>query len=367
MAASFTDPIDGKLDMGEMIAENPYAFLPIPIILTEPAIGYGGGFMGMFIHESKEAKEKRKKLALESVDGGAKLIPPNFTIAGGAATENGTWFAGVGHRHTWLNDRIRYLGALGYANINIDIYKGVDQFSSDLEFESQTKGYGGLQKLQFKVADTHLYLGISQLWFRTEIGAKEPVVDNVIQTLLGDKSTSSALGFIAQYDSRDNLFYPKEGGTAKIEYLFYRSAFGSDYEFNTAEVDGEYYFPLADTWTLGVAASYQSLTGEDETLPPLARPYIEMRGIARYRYQGDYILTTQGQLMWQVTPRWSLQGFVGAGSATDDAQDLYQETEIAYGVGFRYMIARRFGLHTGVDLAFSDEDTAFYFNMGSGF
>lgn len=49
-AASFTDPLDGKFDMSEAIAENPYAFLPIPIVLTEPAIGYGGGFMGMFLH-----------------------------------------------------------------------------------------------------------------------------------------------------------------------------------------------------------------------------------------------------------------------------------------------------------------------------
>ena len=32
----------------------------------------------------------------------------------------------VVHRHTWLNDRIRYLGAAGYANINMDIYHEFD-------------------------------------------------------------------------------------------------------------------------------------------------------------------------------------------------------------------------------------------------
>lgn len=27
--------------MGEHLAENAYGFLPIPIIITEPAVGYG--------------------------------------------------------------------------------------------------------------------------------------------------------------------------------------------------------------------------------------------------------------------------------------------------------------------------------------
>ncbi|WP_203218758.1 hypothetical protein [Vibrio sp. S11_S32] len=111
-AASFTDPMDGAFDMGEVIAENPYAFMPIPVILTEPAIGYGARLCGLFLNESKEARTKRKKMALESPDGGAKLLPPNFTIAGAAGTQNGTWFAGIGHRHTWLDDRIRYFGGM---------------------------------------------------------------------------------------------------------------------------------------------------------------------------------------------------------------------------------------------------------------
>lgn len=369
LAASLTDPLDGQFDMSEVIAENPYAFLPVPIILTEPAIGYGGGFFGMFLHESKEARDKRKKLAMASADGGVSLIPPNFTIVGGAATENGTWFAGAAHRHTWLNDRIRYLGAAGYANINIDIYHDFANLPIDKEigFQSQTQGYGGIQKLQFKVADSHLYLGLSQVWFRSEIGAKEHVADEILKRVLGDSSTSSGLGVIAQYDSRNNLFYPTRGGSAKAEYLWYRDGIGSDYNFNTLTLDGKYFFPIADKWTLGIAGNYQTLTHADKNLPPLARPYINMRGISRYRYQGDYVLTAQMQLMWQVSPRWSLQTFVGAGSVAEEAHDLYDETEVAYGAGFRYLIARRFGLNIGMDFAFSDEDNAFYFNVGSGF
>lgn len=38
-ATSFTDPIDGQLDMGDYLAENAYGFLPVPILITEPAVG----------------------------------------------------------------------------------------------------------------------------------------------------------------------------------------------------------------------------------------------------------------------------------------------------------------------------------------
>jgi hypothetical protein len=39
---------------------------------------------------------------------------------------------------------------------------------------------------------------------------------------------------------------------------------------------------------------------------------------------------------------------------------------VAYGGGFRYLIARKFGLHTGIDVAFSDSEQAVYFNVGAG-
>ncbi len=90
-AINFFDPIDGQLDMGEYLAENAYGFLPVPIVITEPAVGYGLGFTGVFLHESDEQREKRRKLAETSLDGGAQLLTPAITAIGGFATENGTW------------------------------------------------------------------------------------------------------------------------------------------------------------------------------------------------------------------------------------------------------------------------------------
>ena len=113
----FFDEQDGQLDLGYHLAENAYGFLPVPVIITEPAIGYGGGLMGLFLHETEQEKQARKKKALESIDGGAQLVPASMTLVGAGGTENGTWFAFAGHRHSWLKDSIRYTGGAGAARV----------------------------------------------------------------------------------------------------------------------------------------------------------------------------------------------------------------------------------------------------------
>ena len=74
--ARFFDPEDGQLDLSYFL-ENARGFLPIPIVITEPAIGYGGGLAGMFLRPRKEA-------------GSEGWARPNISAVGGFATENGT-------------------------------------------------------------------------------------------------------------------------------------------------------------------------------------------------------------------------------------------------------------------------------------
>jgi len=359
-ASGFIDDSDGMLDMSQYLSENRYGFLPIPVVITEPAIGYGGGLFGLFLHDTADSEASKSR-----TDG--RKIPPAMSAFGGGATQNGTWFVGGGHRHTWNNDGIRYLVALGYADINLDIYSGdIAGFDRGKGVSTQTKGYGGIQKLLFRVADSPFFVGASQFYANMEISADNTFINRGLQRVLGEKSSTSGVGLLAEYDTTDNFFYPRNGLSVTGEYQFYTNFLGGDYRYDTLTLDGKYFQPLSTDFTLALAANYQSLSRHDKHLPPMARPYINLRGISRYRYQGDYVSTVQAQLEWQMTPRWVLQGFVGAGSASKEADELYEQTEVAYGGGFRYLIARQFGLHTGIDVAFSDNEQAVYFNVGAG-
>ncbi|MCS1421372.1 BamA/TamA family outer membrane protein [Citrobacter portucalensis] len=355
MATGLIDPEDGMVDMSRYLQENPYGFLPIPLVITEPAVGYGGGLFGLFLHGKGR-----------QVDG--QFIPPAMSAFGGGGTQNGTWFVGGGHRHTWQDDHIRYLVAGGYADVNLDIYSGdVLGFGNNRAVETETRGYGGMQKLLFRAGDSPVFLGASQFWAKMDISARNnPLVNQVWRQLLGESSITSALGLVAEYDTTDNFFWPGRGLSLSGEYQLYGHYLGGDYRYDLLTLEGKFFLPLNADWTLSLAGDYQMLSQQDKHLPPMARPYIELRGISRYRYQGDDVSTVQTQLAWQMSSRWIVLGFVGAGSAADSTSELYRSAEVAWGSGIRYLIAREYGLRTGVDVAFSDNEQAVYFNVGSG-
>ncbi|MDO6620055.1 BamA/TamA family outer membrane protein [Shewanella sp. 10N.286.51.B2] len=368
----FFDQQDGQFDLGYHLAENAYGFLPVPILITEPAVGAGGGLMGLFLHETDEEKELRKQKALESIDGGAQLIPAAMTLVGGGATANGTWFAFAGHRHSWLNDSIRYTGGAGAAKANLDIYTnlgGLLPEGQNLKFDTTTEAYFAMQKLQFRVADTPLLLGLKQLWSVSSVSSSNAVVDWFLQTALGDKHTTSGLGLVAEYDTRDNMFFPKKGYILSAEYMLYDEALGSDSHYGTLDTSGEFYFPIAKKWTFAVAASYQELYEKDTSLSPTTKPYVDLRGVSAFRYQGDQVGTLQAQLMYHIDHRWTVSTFYGYGQTETETESIQDSSDSvnAYGVGFRYQIARRYGIHMGVDVAASEEERALYFNLGSGF
>ncbi|CDT69760.1 BamA/TamA family outer membrane protein [Vibrio coralliirubri] len=372
---SFFDAVDDQFDMGHHIAENAVGFLPVPVLITEPAVGYGGGLVGVFMHETDEQKQQRKQAALNAIDGGAQLVPGAITVLGAAGTENGSWFAFVGHRHTWLNDTIRYTGGVGAGQMNLSIYKDLslelpNNKSTDiqpLEFSTETRGVVLQQGVQFRVSDTPLMLGVKQFVSYTEITSDSQIVDKLMEYTLGQTIVTSGLGLTADYDTRNNLFYPTSGYQFSADYMVYDEKLGSDQAYRKLDVEGEVYVPLATQWTLAFAANYQNFQSDELFLSPTTQPYIQLRGVSSYRYQGDEITTLQSQVVFDIDDRWNVSGFYGYGQAKEEAELSQDQTVGAYGVGFRYQIARRYGLRIGMDLARSDDENAFYISLGSGF
>jgi hemolysin activation/secretion protein len=84
------------------------------------------------------------------------------------------------------------------------------------------------------------------------------------------------------------------------------------------------------------------------------------------RYQGDEVAQMEAELRWQFWKRFSVVGFVGGGAAWNDFEKFDNSQAIVTGgTGFRYEIARQYGIHMGVDLAFGPDNTAIYVQVGS--
>jgi hypothetical protein len=94
------------LDMSNYLLRGN-GVLPVPIFITEPAIGYGLGVA--LLHFSLPDGADADQPA--SADG--KTPRPNITGIAGFATGTRSWGAAALHTHSWDDDRIRYTGVIG--------------------------------------------------------------------------------------------------------------------------------------------------------------------------------------------------------------------------------------------------------------
>ena len=63
--------------------------------------------------------------------------------------------------------------------------------------------------------------------------------------------------------------------------------------------------------------------------------------------------------------RWSMVAFAGLGKAiTKDESFSDSPTVYSFGTGFRYLIARVFGVRAGIDVAKGPDDFAWYIVFG---
>ena len=357
----FIDPMDGKLDMSgwsETEEKDDKGFLPVPIIISEPAIG-GLGLGVALVYMSEKGPYKNSETP---PDKKAKQRPPRTVGIAGAYTLNDSWAIGGGYQDNWLNDSLRYTGGLGYASVNLDFYGIGQENSSDGNSTSfNIKGTFLLQELKYRLLETNFFVGTRFGFLRSTSVFDIDTTPNIegFQKDVDD----GGLGFLFDYDTRNNLFTPTKGSLVNLSAMYHGPSFGGDFTYERYSAKGLTWIGIHPKVTLGLRLDARWANGDT---PFYAVPYIQLRGIPAYRYQDDVALMGEVEATWQVVPRWSILGFVGSGRAADSLDQLGSETgRHTYGTGFRYLIARKYGVHSGVDVARGPEETYVYIQIGS--
>jgi outer membrane protein assembly factor BamA len=342
-------------------------FMPVPIIITEPAVGYGAGLAAMFLHDPLAGRTEEGEVFDPLKPGqSGRVIPPSVSALAVGGTQNGTWFAGGMHYGIWKQDRIRYLGALGTANINMKFYGlgGGLAPTDNKGLEFNTRANFMIQQVQFRIKDSNFFVGArynilgTNNTFDTSSLLPIPGVPN-----LEFSSRSAAIGAMINYDGRDNIFTPNKGLTAQLSASNYSEKWGGEADFNKYRLYAKYWHPLGEKFVLGLRGDGEKLA--NGPAPFYEYPFVDLRGIPVMRYQGEEVLTGETELRWDVGSRWSLVGFLGAGHTSGGIRDTVEETVYSKGIGFRYLAARRYGLRVGIDIARGPEDTAFYIQVGN--
>jgi hypothetical protein len=341
----FVDTLDNKLDISEWLS-NVYGFVPIVTLITEPAVGYGAGGGLIFIHRKKE-------------DFGKKT-PPSISAVGGLYTENKTWGGVLVHQGVWREDRIRYLGVLGYVSANLTLHKELP-LVGEKSFKYNLEGVFLTQQLVFRLWSTKLFLGGRYSYFKSVSTFDLPFEKLPIDSLETDMRNGS-LGPVLVYDGRDNTFTPNKGVFFKIDYAYYDPVFGSDKQFEKLD---SYIVGFAQPLSKLVIGLRTDFRFASEQTPFYSKPFVLLRGVPAMRYQDEKVLVLETEERWDITNRWSLVGFAGIGKAFPSFEEINAST-MAYsiGSGFRYKFARMFNLYGGIDIARGNDQWAFYIQFG---
>lgn len=352
---NLVDPDDGWLDGGKFLLEYPYAVLPVPIIITEPAVGTGLGVAVAHFHDAgKDTPEN-------GLDSRGRTIPRSISAAALGATNNDTKFIGGGHFGHYKQDSIRYEGIVGYADVYMDYYGSIDN-PNDEGFSFNSEAIILNQLLAFRLGESNWFVGGAYRLISTDsrfdLHDGNPEINP--ETL---DSNNAAVAVVVRYDSLDNPYTPKSGIVSDLQLARFDEAVGGDFNYNQTTWLNQAHFSLGEQWRLGVRLDADMANGR---VPFYAVPYIELKGIPALRYQGKKIITTEARLDWEFHPRWQVGAFVGAGRAADHVNDLGDApSRVSRGVGFRYMGVKKLGMNMGLDFAKGPEDDVVYISFGT--
>lgn len=344
---NFFSEKDGAIDVSGFL-NSTTGFLPVPILITEPTVGYGGGLAIAYFHKKKDATE-------------AKGLSPTVSILAGAVTENGTWLAAIGHQGFYAKDRIRYVGFLGYLAPKLAVYFGPEN-NLEGKFNFDMNGFATMQEVLYKInAEVPFYAGLNYSFFTNTVKFDTGIGIPGFEIFERDTNLGGVNASFL-WDSRDNAFTPTKGIMSGLELGRYATYFGGDSDFWNLSSRTYLYSPVSSKLFSGYRLHMASKIGD---VPFYALPDVSLRGIPMLRYQGEHSYTIETEWRWNVYKRWSVIGFVGMGEAMKDYSELGKNIKAAGGGGFRYLLAEDYGLHVGIDVARGPEIWAWNLTVGS--
>lgn len=348
-ASRFWSEEDGWLDISGFM-DQAYGFVPLVIPITEPAVGYGA--VGALLFIDKQEKEGENGFGR-----------PNLSTVGALGTENGTSGVFAADMRHWLDDRLKTLVGVVHAPINLDFYGiGYDPLLQNNPKTYNLETTAGMAQVRYRIGESQAWAGLGYALATSNITFDVKPEDGSLPNFQSESKVGGLLPHLS-FDSRNNMFTPTKGNYLELSAGLFSEILGSDSDFQRVNLTAIHYQPLSYDLTLGIMGSSILSFGD---IPFYMRPFIYMRGVPAMRYQGDYTAQIETELRWQFWERFSLVGFAGAGIAwNDDRKSRTEQDVITGGVGFRYEIARKYGMHMGIDVAYGPDGTALYIQFGS--
>jgi hypothetical protein len=344
------DTLDGKLDFSRFLIEDPKGFIPVPFIITEPALGgFGLAIVPMFLKQKKRPP------------GFSGYIPPDITAGFAMYTANNSWMLGGIRIGSIPAKGIKYRAGIGAGDLNLSFYRDIKNVG-EKEFEFSVKIVPVFVSFSKRVLKQDVYLGLQYLFAANKLTAL--FADSLPASIKSNTFSSNigSLGSFVDWDKRDNFFTADKGFRVNILYTMNDNWTGSDFIYQRLSGLFNLFIPFKKNWISGFRVETNFAFGD----PPFyALPSLAMRGVPAIRFQGSTTALLETEQRIDINRRWSATAFAGIGKAFQDDKSL-GESQAAYnvGAGFRYLIARAFKIRAGIDIAKGPGSFGWYIVFG---
>ncbi len=298
-------------------------------------------------------------------------IKPSTGAVAGLASENGSWGVMAVEVARLKGDAWRIRGMANYLSLRYDFYGiGIDAGNAGVAIP--------LEQTLFMTAGVGLrrvakgfYLGASVIWMETTVTLRDSVGGPGLPPI-PDQSRAQLLapGLQAEYDTRDNDYWPASGSLAELKGRFFSTQSGASGSFQRYTTAWSWYNGLRGS-DLVLATNINLCAAPGDApfygLCSLGSGRYTLRGYTQGRYRDHLGNVVQAELRGH-RARMGAVVFGGFGQVAANAADIFgAELLLAGGAGLRYQLTSKYPMHMRLDYAWGRDGGLLYFSVGEAF
>lgn len=216
----------------------------------------------------------------------------------------------------------------------------------------------------------HLYIGPRYHYEQFQlydIDTGGALFDGTVPGSNGSIVSGAGMGVI--YDTRDSVFYPREGFYNEVTYTNYGRTWGGNFNYNRIIVDIAHYDELWNNVILA-SNSYNSFVLGNAPFQQLSLlgGTKKMRGLYEGRFRDKNLMMLQAEVRFPIF--WRFGGVVfGDVGAIGNQNDFirFNDPKYTFGAGLRFVIARKDHLNIRIDYGIGPGTSGAYITIGEAF
>ncbi|MCV9386292.1 BamA/TamA family outer membrane protein [Reichenbachiella ulvae] len=287
------------------------------------------------------------------------ISPKSLSGITGVYTSNNSYILGVFNKFYFSEDRWRSTVYVFNGDISSQFF--LNDFSSVAFYDYTTNVLMASVGIQRRVIPG-LYGGVTYIYAQYDTEYENNISPPT-------STETSGLEINAQYDYRNDVYYPSSGRLIDAKWIHYSEWLGNEAQANRINAFYNTYFPIRDKKDV-LAARFSGFFGLGSI--PFEQQTIvggtDLRGYAEGKYRGDIVVALQAEYRLNLARRFGLVGFAGLATLYgSDNEEFNGDLLPGGGVGLRYRAFKDIKFNVGIDAALGKDDWSLNFRIGEAF